>query len=1733
MATPIAALYSRPRSPYLAPPPPTSPPRPPTDSSSAGNLPTPPRPGERTSPIKRATLSLDPRRDDPFAAHSPAQDGEDDPAGEDLGGEEWAVDSSLDRARQTGPQEPGPAARPRPAAAAEQAPLDASVRRRSSTSSFFRSLVRRPSRTTSTASTTTAPSPSPAAAPAKAPRRARSSVQLERISAPLAGSARGGSLRVRGTVELIGVHEAVERRRSWVAQEQGEGNGGQGGPGAEEKAQPQPQPLRTSESARSLGRRGSLGKLFWRSAGGEAKEADSAQQDDGERPPTQSHKALKVLGGIVGSSKGDDYPADLDERDVVGLALTTDEPTRRIVPDNARYSFATLSSSVGSMRSRALASTASSVRSPSIRRIRVGSSGTTLSRHAEESAHNVPGPAASRPPSAPPTAPLPALPAASASTTSLPRFNVTAPTPGTTPASHRTRIDSRPPLPPGLAPEPEPAAPGSPPSPLPQRHSAAAAPQAVRRMTSRASTLRREQQQHGAPPHEEARAPDEAQRPARPPRSSARTARSVEGSATQASPHLRFDDSGARTARSRTAAGVSGSGDRASRGPVSSADVRRSALRNGGSSASTTSMLQQAPPVRDPLASLYLVCGLGKEPRTWTEADRVEGAGEGRQGARRWKAEVLGVMEGSRKEGDGQDEELVRRLERDEKERVQAKALKLAFDRDVEIMISPQQPPATTSFFSFTTLRPSSSASSIAPVEQRYHCVSLVVWARPDPASAAAISALLHERPQRATMAQVEAETIRRAAKAARAGKRLSSQLLERMRGEKEDEADGERTASGAASESETEGRPSLDLEDAPAMPSPFPFDDDFDHDPLWLPYAIVLISTSPLYAFLSDVVRLSWARYHQDLTAHSLQMERLLKTPTLAPGDKIRIPFGVEQEQRETFFVTTMPGKIDWSTAVAASNYPLWPIFKALHADNLLTVAELALAPLGRIVFVNRHQIMLSLATMTYQKILDMRGWKGLAFPTVHARDVKLFLEDPGPWLLGLLMSPSTSIFLDSLSPDIVLVDLDANLVSCSRPFPGAVSTGATRDKARKKLELALGNVGRNEVPLELVEAFPRGRFRPFSVVEVEGEEREAERLKPHGSWRWDESLVLKEVDAILADTPRVTVLGRILGRKALPRKNVKLDSNLKQVQAVVREHTATFVEQRDVLEAEVHKVNRRLHVLMSQSVEWSRSFATFKEFSERATIESAELKMRLERERREARRLTSQLAADRDHQAQLEDSLEAVEQAREQALAELARVDAMRRDLEHHRELVAQEIEAIMHGADDESSPVYRAVYSQLEAISHRSDTPSLRSSSAMSNRSPSRLACRPSNLGDRHPSVIEEEDEEAAAGDARDVLEEEARLESMRLALQETLRAVSSRLSLALQRASVLGEASRATGGSSSSSSPIDTSSPSRSAESDATLVSSAASPTAVRPPTSPDVGPFDKPQSFAPTGASALGFYPKALTLTPPVSPELSTEHVVGTTISASPYVTMRPQSQPRYRARAHGHVKEDSAGGSSFMSCSSGTSASMTPPARSAVQSFAAYSTPTSAIYGHGRSASQATGTSRAPIYPRSASATSLSRSHSQTPSQAYSRSPSALSQLSYISSPSPGAASETDDAQSFVSVSDGGADESLASLDGSMRGSGGFELEELAAHAVSPTPHGRSKVGGGAHRRQDSFAIDAPPVAFFTRSSSLRSVGGRGAGAGASPTGGGGARAEAADEIGRVRAVVRRYEQRA
>ena len=45
----------------------------------------------------------------------------------------------------------------------------------------------------------------------------------------------------------------------------------------------------------------------------------------------------------------------------------------------------------------------------------------------------------------------------------------------------------------------------------------------------------------------------------------------------------------------------------------------------------------------------------------------------------------------------------------------------------------------------------------------------------------------------------------------------------------------------------------------------------------------------------------------------------------------------------------------------------------------------------------------MLGIAVSTIKYLLELRGWSGIALPMVHTRDAKIYLEDPGPWIIGM----------------------------------------------------------------------------------------------------------------------------------------------------------------------------------------------------------------------------------------------------------------------------------------------------------------------------------------------------------------------------------------------------------------------------------------------------------------------------------------------------------------------------------------------------------------------------------------------------------------------------------------------------------------------------------------------------------------------------------------------------------
>lgn len=305
-------------------------------------------------------------------------------------------------------------------------------------------------------------------------------------------------------------------------------------------------------------------------------------------------------------------PLSIIVNDTVGVALTTDTPDR--TADAQRRSLVS-SVSTPQLRSRivSIASTAAA------------DSSTTSSPQPSifKSAY-----ADQPPPRPPPSGPLPPIP----------QIKTIAPTPGTTPASHKAtsgarRRDTAPSVfpqssykaPPGLSAEtPEPNSPYRADSRAPLRSVASFA---------------------HAPP--------------RPPRSPLRPAASR--------PNSPLPSTTSEPKRPSTLAP-----------PVSSAD-----LPSSGSSplrqrlSKLPSEEQRETEEKVPLASLYLVAGLSKDPQTWVRA-RYDESGAS-SGEKRWKAEVLGVLTGEDEEAKRHNHVKLVRLDRQEREKVMQKALKVRF----------------------------------------------------------------------------------------------------------------------------------------------------------------------------------------------------------------------------------------------------------------------------------------------------------------------------------------------------------------------------------------------------------------------------------------------------------------------------------------------------------------------------------------------------------------------------------------------------------------------------------------------------------------------------------------------------------------------------------------------------------------------------------------------------------------------------------------------------------------------------------------------------------------------------------------------------------------------------------------------------------------------------------------------------------------------------------------------
>lgn len=201
----------------------------------------------------------------------------------------------------------------------------------------------------------------------------------------------------------------------------------------------------------------------------------------------------------------------------------------------------------------------------------------------------------------------------------------------------------------------------------------------------------------------------------------------------------------------------------------------------------------------------------------------------------------------------------------------------------------------------------------------------------------------------------------------------------------------------------------------------------------------------------------------------------------------------------------------------------------------------------------------------------------------------------------------------------DVLFVNVDSDSISCGAFRPGILSDGKIREKFVKILERAIDKpTHTTNVPREFQESFPQGRFRPLSKVEASGRVTNAERLLPPTTWTYDQDKIMQAFDQVLS-TEQTRGWAKVLFKTSRRKQYSETKS---QAQAIMRDHTNAFIDKRDLLEARIWRLNRRLATLMSESDQWKSSIDTFKRFASKQDVESRDLRVKLQKERSEARR-------------------------------------------------------------------------------------------------------------------------------------------------------------------------------------------------------------------------------------------------------------------------------------------------------------------------------------------------------------------------------------------------------------------------------------------------------------------------------------------------------------------------------
>ncbi|KAF8922558.1 AEX-3 domain-containing protein [Mucidula mucida] len=447
-----------------------------------------------------------------------------------------------------------------------------------------------------------------------------------------------------------------------------------------------------------------------------------------------------------------------------------------------------------------------------------------------------------------------------------------------------------------------------------------------------------------------------------------------------------------------------------------------------------------------------------------------------------------------------------------------------------------------------------------------------------------------------------------------------------------------------------------------------------------WLPYALTLVSRHPVYDLMRDYLTLSWARFSKDVQSHTLQISKILAHPAPRAGDLIKLDASPKGESNESSLevIARFPGGLDFGKGLVDINFTMWPLFKCLNIDNILTICEIALSPTGRILFFSRHPAMLGIAVLTIKYLVELRGWNGIALPAVHSRDAKIYIDDPGPWIMGLATEARYSI---RPAAEICVCDLDINYVSCPSPPPNVVSTKQQREKYRQRLLSAFESHYHpdHSVPSEFKEAFPAGRFRPVCKIQAKrgaSSAAVADQIKAP-DW-WHSTRIIQAFDSVLQDRYKKPSFLKRIGMFGSVKRPPQLTAAEQLIQLSIRKRATAFVDARDDLETKIGRLSRRLNFLMTESDLWRDKFVTFEQYAEKLSAEANQLRAKINKEQRETKRLSGLVTLTAVEKSKLQNQLKDTENAHKDAMLELETMKDTMDKMEQERAEMIAEVEA-----------------------------------------------------------------------------------------------------------------------------------------------------------------------------------------------------------------------------------------------------------------------------------------------------------------------------------------------------------------------------------------------------------------------------------------------------------------------